>query len=100
MAYVAGRVLARAGTELVLDIEPRPLRVPATSIDTLWTRAKATGTGALIGGLLGAGAWVLLPGRECLIRDSWLGRRTLLILPHPEFGQRMRHKARRPRAVR
>ena len=34
------------------DIEPRPLRVPATSIDTLWTRAKATGTGALIGAVM------------------------------------------------
>ena len=54
-----GRVLQHSPTEIVLSPEPQPLRVPATSIDTLWTRGTSSKTGALVGGLLGAGLGVL-----------------------------------------
>jgi hypothetical protein len=54
------RLLEHSATEIVLDLEPRPLRIPATSIDTLWERRTASKTGALVGGLLGAGIGVLV----------------------------------------
>ena len=50
-----GPVLAHSTDELTLSSRPQPLRVPATSIDTVWTRGRATGTGALVGGLIGLG---------------------------------------------
>jgi hypothetical protein len=53
------RLLRRSATEIVLDLE-RPLRIPVTSIDTLWERRTASKTGALVGGLLGAGIGVLV----------------------------------------
>lgn len=57
---VEGRVLARTPTDLVLIIDSQHSRIPATSIDTLWARGKATRTGALLGGLLGAGIGILV----------------------------------------
>ncbi len=59
-----GRILQRGPDHLVLSAEPEPLRVVATTIDTLWTRGNAGVTGAIVGGLvlgtlgaaLGAGA--------------------------------------------
>jgi hypothetical protein len=54
-----GRVLQHSPTEIVLSPEPQPLRIPATSIDTLWTKGTSSKTGALVGGLLGAGVGVL-----------------------------------------
>jgi len=53
------RLLDHSATEIVLDLE-RPLRIPVTSIDTLWDRRTASKTGALVGGLLGAGIGVLV----------------------------------------
>ena len=53
------RLLGHSATEIVLDLE-RPLRVPVISIDTLWERRTASKTGALVGGLLGAGISVLV----------------------------------------
>jgi len=53
------RLLEHSATEIVLDLE-RPLRIPITSIDTLWERRTASKTGALVGGLLGAGAGILV----------------------------------------
>ena len=50
-----GRVLRHSTRELTLSSRNQPLRVPATSIDTLWTRGRGTGAGALIGGLVGLG---------------------------------------------
>ena len=47
-----GRVLEVSPTELVLSPEPQPLRVPATSIDTLWVRKHSAVRGGIIGGLL------------------------------------------------
>jgi hypothetical protein len=55
-----GKLLAHSATELVLGREPQPLRVPATSIDTLWVKGTASKSAALIGGLLGAGVGVLV----------------------------------------
>jgi hypothetical protein len=54
------RLLRHTATELVLDVGQSPLRIPATSIDTLWERRTASKTAALIGGLLGAGAGILV----------------------------------------
>lgn len=58
-----GQLLERSATEVVLSSRPQPLRIPATSIDTLWTRGTSVKTGAiagaLIGGALGAGVGVL-----------------------------------------
>jgi hypothetical protein len=55
-----GTVLAHTATDLVLNVEAQPSRIPATSIDTLWARGKATKTSALVGGLLGAGIGILV----------------------------------------
>jgi hypothetical protein len=54
------RLLEHSATEIVLDLEPRPLRIPVTGIDTLWERRTASKTGALVGGLLAAGIGVLV----------------------------------------
>ena len=48
-----GRLLSRSPSELVLA--PEPLRIPATSVDTLWTRGTSTKQGALVGAVLGLG---------------------------------------------
>ena len=54
-----GRVLEHDPSQLVLSSDPQPLRVPATTIDTLWTRGGSARTGAIVGGLLGLGLGVL-----------------------------------------
>ncbi|MGH7526636.1 MAG: hypothetical protein ACREMX_08015, partial [Gemmatimonadales bacterium] len=38
--------------------EPQPLRIPATSIDTLWARGSSAKTGAILGGVIGTLAGV------------------------------------------
>jgi hypothetical protein len=48
-----GRLLERTSDQVVLSAEPQPLRVPATTIDTLWTRGSAVKTGAIVGALTG-----------------------------------------------
>lgn len=47
-----GRVLEVTPTEIVLSPEPQPIRVPATSIDTVWTRGHSAVRYGIIGGLL------------------------------------------------
>jgi hypothetical protein len=54
-----GRVLEHSATALVLGSKPQPLRVPATSIDTLWTRGGSAGVGAIVGAILGVGLGAL-----------------------------------------
>ena len=54
------RLLEHSTTEIVLDLEPQPLRMSVTSIDTLWERGNSSKTGALIGGLVGAAVGVLI----------------------------------------
>ncbi len=49
-----GRLLERSASELVLSPEPQPIRVPATSIDTMGTRGTSVKTGAIAGALIGA----------------------------------------------
>jgi hypothetical protein len=46
-----GRLLQRSPDHLVLSAEPEPLRVAASTIDTLWTRGNAGLTGAIVGGV-------------------------------------------------
>ena len=47
-----GRVIDVTATEIVLSPEPQPIRVPATSVDTVWTRGHSALQGGLVGGLL------------------------------------------------
>lgn len=58
-----GQILESSPTELVLSSLRQPLRLPATTIDTLWTRGTSVKTGAiagaLVGGALGVGLGVL-----------------------------------------
>jgi len=60
-----GRLLDRGPTDLVLLSEPQPIRVPATSVDTVWTRGTSVKSGALVGALLGLGLGVALGVAEC-----------------------------------
>jgi ABC-type branched-subunit amino acid transport system permease subunit len=50
-------MLQYTGAEVVLS--PEPLRIPATTIDTVWTRGRSTKTGAIVGAVLGAGLGVV-----------------------------------------
>ena len=54
-----GRLLERSSEHVVLSAEPQPLRVPATTIDTLWTRGTAWKTGGIVGGLTGLAFGIL-----------------------------------------
>ena len=47
-----GRLLQRGPDHLVLSADTQPLRVAATTIDTLWSRGNAGVTGAIVGGLV------------------------------------------------
>jgi hypothetical protein len=55
-----GRVTGHSPTELMLAGETEPLRVPATAVDTVWTRGRHTVAGLIVGaillGVLGAAA--------------------------------------------
>jgi hypothetical protein len=55
-----GRVSGHTPTEVVLAAEPEPLRLPATAVDTVWTRGRHTVAGLIAGavifGALGAAA--------------------------------------------
>jgi hypothetical protein len=59
-----GRLLERRSEQLVLSGEPQPVRVPATTIDTLWTRGTAVKTGAIVGALTGLALGVVA-GATC-----------------------------------
>ena len=62
---VQGRLLARGPAELILASEPEAIRVPATAVDTVWTRGTSVKTGALVGALLGMGLGVALGVVAC-----------------------------------
>jgi hypothetical protein len=47
-----GRLFQRGPDHVVLSAEPEPLRVAATTIDTLWTRGNAGKTGAIVGAMV------------------------------------------------
>jgi hypothetical protein len=59
-----GRLLERSSDMVVLSGEAEPLRVPATTIDTLWTRGSAVKTGAIVGALTGLALGVVA-GATC-----------------------------------
>jgi hypothetical protein len=59
-----GRLLERSSEQLVLSGEPQSLQVPATTIDTLWTRGTAVKTGAIVGALTGLALGVVA-GATC-----------------------------------
>lgn len=58
-----GRVVEHSLTELVVISENQPIRLPATAVDTLWTRGRSTVAGLVVGALLG-GALGALAGTE------------------------------------
>jgi hypothetical protein len=49
-----GMILNRDGPELLVSAERVPLRIPATGIDTLWTRGHSVKQSAMIGSIVGA----------------------------------------------
>jgi hypothetical protein len=55
-----GRVSGHSSTEVVLATAREPLRLPATAVDTVWTRGRHTVAGLIVGavifGALGAAA--------------------------------------------
>ena len=55
-----GMILEHVGPELVVSVEHESLRIPAASIDTLWTRGHSAKQGAIIGSIAGALAGVAL----------------------------------------
>jgi hypothetical protein len=59
-----GRLLERSSDSVVLSAEAKPLRVPATTVDTLWTRGTAVKTGAIVGALTGLALGVVA-GATC-----------------------------------
>jgi hypothetical protein len=59
-----GRLLERSSDTVVLSAEAEPLRLRATTIDTLWTRGTAVKTGAIVGSLTGL-ALGIVAGATC-----------------------------------
>ena len=59
-----GRLLERSSEQLLLPGEPKSVQVPATTIDTLWTRGTAVKTGAIVGALTGLALGVVA-GATC-----------------------------------
>jgi hypothetical protein len=58
-----GRVAEHGATELVIISDNQPIRLPATAVDTLWTRGRSTVAGLVVGAILG-GALGALAGTE------------------------------------
>ena len=54
-----GRLVERGPDGLVLGPATAPIRIPATSIDTVWTRHSSAKTGAIVGGVLLAAAGLI-----------------------------------------
>jgi hypothetical protein len=54
-----GFLLEHDTAALVLTAGRQPLRIPAVTIDTVWTRGSSTGVGALVGAIIGAGLGAL-----------------------------------------
>ena len=55
-----GRLLTQGQSEVVITDGSRPVHVPMAAVDTLWTRGRSSGTGALVGAILFAGLGVVL----------------------------------------
>ena len=54
-----GRLLEYDSGNVVFTSASQPIRLSATTIDTLWTRTGSAGAGAIVGALLGGGLGVL-----------------------------------------
>ena len=50
-----GRLLEPGAADLVLATDGEPLRIPATSVDALWTEGTSCKQGAVVGAILGLG---------------------------------------------
>ena len=73
-----GRLLERGESELVLAMAAEPLRIPATTVDTLWTRGTSWKQGAIVGAVVGLGLGVAAAasgfGEEDVDQTAlWLG---------------------------
>jgi len=55
-----GRLLTQGHSDVVITDGSRPVHVPMAAVDTLWTRGRSSGTGALVGAVLFAGLGVFL----------------------------------------
>jgi hypothetical protein len=55
-----GRLLTQGQSEVVITDGSRPIHVPMAAVDTLWTRGRSSGTGALVGAILLAGVGAVL----------------------------------------
>ena len=60
LGRIQGRVGARTGPDLVLQMDEENRTVSLGSVDTLWVRGRRTKTGAIIGGVLGIGGGIFL----------------------------------------
>ena len=47
-----GRVAEHSATEVVLTSDAQPLRLPATAVDTVWTRGRSTVAGLIVGAIV------------------------------------------------
>jgi hypothetical protein len=57
---VEGVILTQGQSEVVITDGSRPIHVPMAAVDTLWTRGRSSGTGALVGAILLAGVGAVL----------------------------------------
>lgn len=57
---VTGTVVRADGTTIVLRDERGETSVAAAEVDTLWQRGKATKTGAIVGGVAGLAAGIII----------------------------------------
>ena len=77
-----GILLAHEGPDLVVSANPEPLRIQATSIDTLWTRGNSAKQGVILGSIVGALAGVvagLAYGSSTTEHDFSTGQAVLLL---------------------
>ena len=74
-----GRLLQRGPDHLVLSAEPEPLRIAATTIDTLWTRGNSGKTGAIVGA-------VVLGALGAVVGAAYAGGRRVRTEPDIEQG--------------
>jgi hypothetical protein len=59
LGRIEGRLLSHSQSELSVTGADGPIRVPVAAVDTLWTRGRSGGTGALVGAILLGGLGAL-----------------------------------------
>ena len=74
-----GRLLTQGQSELVLTGGSGPVRVPVTTVDSLWTRRRSTGVGALVGAILFGGLGALAATSSALEENAGSARSTVAL---------------------